>query len=182
MIILEDNDLAQYIKDEVAEPNDDPGKVAHKKNMIKVERILLESVNDHLLSNIDDLDSTKKMFDYLAKLYESKNSSRKVALRSRIRAMYFTKSETITSYFSKLKQLKDQLKAIDVPMDEDELCSTILDSFLDSWESFCQTVNARSEPCTFNNLFEWFLEEETRVNSRKTREPPPVQEEEKERS
>ena len=63
-------------------------------------------------------------------------------------------------------------------MDEDELCSTILDSFPDSWESFCQTVNARSEPRTFNSLFEWFLEEETRVNSKKIRGPPLVQEEE----
>src|SRR5271156_908377 len=115
---------------------------------------------------------------YLSNLYESKNSSRKVALRSQIRAMYFTKSESITSYFSKLKQLKDQLKAIDAPMDEDELCSTILDSFPDSWESFCQSVNARSGPRTFNNLFEWCLEEETRVNARKIRGTSVVQEEE----
>src|SRR5271156_7110794 len=115
---------------------------------------------------------------YLSNLYESKNSSRKVALRSQIRAMYFTKSESITSYFSKLKQLKDQLKAIDAPMDEDELCSTILDSFPDSWESFCQTVNARSVPRTFNNLFEWCLEEETRINARKLRGGPAEQEDE----
>ena len=81
MIILEDNDLAQYIKRDVAKPNDDPGKVAHRKNMIKEKTILLESMND-LLSNIDDLNSPKVMFDYLSKLYESKNSSREVALRS----------------------------------------------------------------------------------------------------
>ena len=58
------------------------------------------------------------------------------------------------------------------------MCLTILDSFPDSWESFCQTVNARSEPRTFSRLFDWFLEEETRVNSRKIRGPPPIQEEE----
>ena len=93
MIILEDNDLAQYVKAEVAEPNDDPGKLTFKKNMIKAKRIILESVNDHLLSNIDDLNTQKAMFDYLEKLCERKNSSRKVALRSQIRAMYFTKSK-----------------------------------------------------------------------------------------
>ena len=64
MIILEDNDLAQYVKTEVAEPNDDPGKLTFKKNMIKAKRIILESVNDHLLSNIDDLNTPKAMFDY----------------------------------------------------------------------------------------------------------------------
>ncbi len=44
MIILEDNDLAQYVKGDVVEPNDDPGKVAHRKNLIKAKRILLKSV------------------------------------------------------------------------------------------------------------------------------------------
>ena len=180
MIILEDNDLAQYVKAEVAEPNDEPGKLTFKKNMIKAKRIILESVNDHLLSNIDDLNTPKAMFVYLTNLYESKNSSRKVALRSQIRAMYFSRSETISSYFSKIKLLKDQLKAIDAPMDEDELCSTILDSFPDSWDSFCQSVNARSNPRTFNNLFEWCLEEETRINAKKIRGTPVVKEEEEE--
>ena len=138
MIILEDNDLAQCVKAEVPEPNDDAGKLTYKKNMIKAKRIILESVNDHLLSNIDDLNTPKAMFDYLSNLYESKHSSRKVSLRSQIRAMYFSKSDTVTSYFSKIKLLKDQLKAIEAPMDEDELCSTILDSFPESWDSFCQ--------------------------------------------
>ena len=103
MIILEDNDLAQYVRSDVIEPNDDPGKLTFKKNMIKAKRIILESVNDHLLSNIDDLTTPKTMFDYLSNLYESKHGSRKVSLRSQIRAMYFSKSDTITSYFSKIK-------------------------------------------------------------------------------
>ncbi len=80
MIILEDNDLAQYIKDDVAEPNDDPGKVAHRKNMIKEKRVLLEYVNDHLISNIYELDTEKQMYDYLGDLYEIKNRNRKVSL------------------------------------------------------------------------------------------------------
>ena len=105
MIILEDNDLAQYVRTDVAKPNDDPGKLTFKKNMIKAKRIILESVNDHLLSNIDDLNTPKAMFDYFSNLYESKNNNRKVALRSHIRAMYYNKSESITSYFTEVKLL-----------------------------------------------------------------------------
>ena len=66
-----------------------------------------------------------------------------------------------------------------VLIDEDELCSTILNSFLDSWESFYRSISEREEHRTFNNLFDWFMEEETMLNSRKLRGPPPAQEEEK---
>ncbi len=92
--------------------------------------------------------------------------------------MFYSKSESITSYFTKIKHLKDQLKAIGAEIDEDELCSNILNSFPDSWESFCHGVKAKSEPRTFNNLFDWFMEEEVRLGSRKRRGPPPAQEEE----
>ncbi len=63
-------------------------------------------------------------------------------------------------------------------MDEDELCLSILNPFPVSWESFCHSIRAKLEPRTFNNLFDWFMEEEVRLNSRKTRGPPPAQEEE----
>ena len=99
----------------------DLGKVNHRKNLIKANIILLEFVNDHPLSNMHDLNSPTVMFDYLSKLYESRNSSQKVALKIWIRAMYYNPSEAISSYFSKLKQLKHQLKAIDASMDEYEL-------------------------------------------------------------
>lgn len=91
--------------------------------------------------------------------------------------MFYSKSETITSYFTKIMQIRDQLKAIGDMVDEDELCSTILNYFPNSWESFVQSMSTIPGPCTFNLPYDFFIEEETRLNSRKTRGQP-VQEDE----
>ena len=57
----------------------------------------MDSVKDHLIPNIGDLDTAKYMFDTLTNLYESNNSNRKVALKNQIQGMYFSRSETISS-------------------------------------------------------------------------------------
>ena len=82
----------------------------------------MDSMKDHLIPNIGDLDLAKLMFDTMANLYENNNSNRKVALKSQIQEMFYSKSKSITSYFTKIKHLKDQLNAIGVEIDEDELC------------------------------------------------------------
>ena len=48
-IILEENDLAKYIKEEVAEPEEDEAKEKHKKDLIRAIRIIVDSIKDHLI-------------------------------------------------------------------------------------------------------------------------------------
>ena len=113
MIILEENDLKIYVKSVVAEPTENPKKAVYLKNKIKAKRILMDSMKDHLIPNIGDLDTAKEMFDHtLENLYESNSNTRKVSLKNKIQGMYFSTSESISPYFKKLKNLKDQLKAI----------------------------------------------------------------------
>ena len=47
-LILRDNELDKYIKDEVAEPEEDEAKEKHRKDLIKEMRIIDDSyVKDH---------------------------------------------------------------------------------------------------------------------------------------
>ena len=84
MIILEENDLLHYVKSIVALPVHPTKRLAYQKCMVKAKRIIMDSVKDHLIPNIGDLDTTKLMFDTLANLYENKNNNIKVALKSQI--------------------------------------------------------------------------------------------------
>ena len=49
MLILEENDLEGFIKEEVAEPKGDEAKAKHKKDMIKAKRIIANSIKYHLI-------------------------------------------------------------------------------------------------------------------------------------
>ena len=50
MIILEENDLEGFIKEDVVEPEGDEAKSKHKKNMINAKRIIVESIKNNLIS------------------------------------------------------------------------------------------------------------------------------------
>ena len=51
-LILEENDLDQYITQEVPEPEGDKDKDDHKRSMDKAKRIIAYSIKDHLIPHV----------------------------------------------------------------------------------------------------------------------------------
>jgi hypothetical protein len=72
-LILAKNDLARFIKEEVAEPEEVVEKAKHKKDSIRAQRIIADSIKDHLIPYVSSKKTTKEMFDSLRKLYEGNN-------------------------------------------------------------------------------------------------------------
>ena len=46
---LEENDLEEFIKEEVAKPKEAEAKSKYKKDMIKAKRIIVDSIKDNLI-------------------------------------------------------------------------------------------------------------------------------------
>ena len=80
-LILAENDLARFIKEEVEEPEDAVEKAKHQKDSIRAQRIIADSIKDHLIPYVSSKKTPKEMFDALSKLYEGKNINRKMNLR-----------------------------------------------------------------------------------------------------
>jgi hypothetical protein len=51
-LIIEENDLARFIKEEVPEPDDAADKEKHQKDMIRAKRIIADSIKDHLIPQV----------------------------------------------------------------------------------------------------------------------------------
>jgi hypothetical protein len=49
LLLLEENDLKDYVEGEVVAPTDPQKWTTHKKKEVKAKRVLLESVKDHLI-------------------------------------------------------------------------------------------------------------------------------------
>jgi hypothetical protein len=47
--VLEENDLSDYVMEEVAEPEEEEAKGKYRKNLIKIKRIIADSIRDHLI-------------------------------------------------------------------------------------------------------------------------------------
>ena len=149
------------------EPEDEEAKEKFKKNEVKAKRILTDSIKDHLIPNVSKLKTAKEMFDSLTKLYERKNTSRKLTLWHQLINVTMNKSETIANFFTRISQIKDQLAAIGDPVEDDELVTTTLNGFPPSWDPFVQGICARRKLPKFDKLWADCSQEESRLISKK---------------
>ena len=51
-LILKENGLEKYIKDEVAEPKEDEAKEKYEQDLIKAMRTIVDSIKDHLIPQV----------------------------------------------------------------------------------------------------------------------------------
>ena len=112
MLILEEHDLDGFIKEEVKEPKGEEAKAKLKKDMIKVKRIIANSIKDQLISQVSSKNTPKKMFDALTSMFEGKNINKRMTLRNQLKGVKIQKIETIKSYFSRVSHIKEQLDSI----------------------------------------------------------------------
>jgi hypothetical protein len=84
-LILEENDLAIFVKEEVPEPADAAKKEKHQNDTIRAKRIIVDSIKDHLIAQVSSKNTPKEMFDALTILYEGKNINWKMNLRTQLK-------------------------------------------------------------------------------------------------
>ena len=62
-LILKENGLEKYIKDEIAEPKEDKAKEKHEQDLIKTMRIITDSIKDHFIPQVSSKKTPKHMYD-----------------------------------------------------------------------------------------------------------------------
>ena len=78
--------------------------------MVMSKRIISNSIKDHLIPWVSSLKTPKAMFDAITKLFEGKNINRKMTLRNQLKNVKIQNEETIQSYFTRISQIKKNLK------------------------------------------------------------------------
>jgi hypothetical protein len=101
-LILDKNDLLEHVTVGVPEPDEAKKNTKHKKNEKKEKRIVSDSVKDHLIPHISELHTSRKMYEALNRLYESKDISQNLTLRNQLHNMKMENSESITSYLMRV--------------------------------------------------------------------------------
>jgi hypothetical protein len=84
-LILEENDLARFIKENVPERADATTIAKYQKDMVRAKRIIADSIKDHLIPQVSSKNTPKKMFDALARMHEGRNINWKMNLRTQLK-------------------------------------------------------------------------------------------------
>ena len=81
-----------------------------------------------------------------------------------------SKDEGVGPFFTKIAQVRDQLTAIGITMDDDDLVQTIFDGLPNTWETFLASISGRENQPNFDRLWHDCLEEEGRTSCKETKE------------
>jgi hypothetical protein len=96
------------MKGKIMEPQFEAGKEKEPQNVAVMENfkdndtnamsIIVDSVNDHLISYITHIDSSKKIYDALTNLFLVRNIGKVMSLKNNLRDMKINDDDNITSY------------------------------------------------------------------------------------
>jgi hypothetical protein len=82
-LILEENDLARFIQEDVPKPANAAAKAKHQKDTVRAKRIIANSIKDHLIPQVSSKKTPKEMFDALTRaLATHTKGGRKKLIRS----------------------------------------------------------------------------------------------------
>ena len=68
--------LEQYIESNLPMPESESGKVTWKRHHNKAIKIIIDSIKDHILPSISNLQTAFKMFSTIRDTFEINNTSR----------------------------------------------------------------------------------------------------------
>jgi hypothetical protein len=167
--------VLDIVKEKIVEPQFEEGKEKEPQNVAIMEKfkdnginamgIIVDSVKDHLIPYISHLDSSKKMYDALTNLFLAKNIGQVMSMKNELHDIKMNDDESITSYFVRISQLRDQLQSIEEIISEKEL-NIVLNGLPKTWDAFVASMNTRKEYPTFEELWTCCAQEESRINAK----------------
>jgi hypothetical protein len=158
-LILAKNKVLDIMKGKIVEPEFEEGKEKELQNDAVMEKlkdghfnamsIIVDSIKDHLIPYISHLDLSKKMYDALTNLFSVRNIGQVMSMNNDLCDMKMNDDDSITSYFVRISQLRDQLQAIEEIISEKELVNIVLNGLPKTWDAFAASMNTRKEYPTF---------------------------------
>ena len=131
MLILQENDLDGFVKEEVKEPEEFEAKSKYKKDMV-----IENYIKDNLIPRVSSRKTPKELFDAPSGLFEGRNINRKMTPRNHLKSVRAQKSKTMQPYFTRVAQIKDRLESIGYTVEEIEIVMTTLNGLPRYWEYF----------------------------------------------
>jgi hypothetical protein len=175
-LILAKNKVLDIVKGNIVKPKFKEGEEKESQNIAAMEKfkdvdinamsIIVDSIKDHLIPYISHLDSSKKMYDALTNLFSVRNIGQVMSLKNDLCDMKMNDDDSITSYFVRISQLRDQLQAIEEITSEKELVNIVLNGIPKTWDAFAKSMNTRKEYPTFEELWTCCAQEESRINAK----------------
>ena len=133
-----------------------------EKRENKAKVLLKMSVKDNVIVHIRDCKTSADIWTKIKSLYETQNTSRVLALKSKLFSMRMDERETATAFVVLIKDVKDRLGAIKVTVPDEDLVAITMNRMRDEFQTFITGLSAREKAPTFDDLTGILQQEEER--------------------
>ena len=116
--------------------------------------------------NVSGEDSAKKLREKLGNLYQSKSLVNKLFLRKKLYHLRMEDGDFVTDHLNTFNTLVSQLISIDIKMDEEDTCITLLCSLPNSWDNLVVAIGSITKfTLKFEDIVSSLLSKEMRRKS-----------------
>ena len=121
---------------------------------------------DSILLNVSGEDSMKKMWEKLGNLYQSKSLVNKLFLGKKLYHHRMEDDDSMIDHLNVFNALVSQLISVDINMEEENNCITLLCSLLDSWDNMVVAIGGSTKSTLkFEDIVSSFFSEQMRRKS-----------------
>jgi hypothetical protein len=152
-LIIAKNKVMDMVKGKIKELQYDAGKENFKDNYITSMSLIMDSIIDHLIPYISNLYTSHKMYDALTNLFTVKNVGQVTSLKNDLHDTKMMKDDTISSYFVKISQLRDQIQVINEVVLDKDIIPVALNGLPRPWDAFDSSMNTRKEFPNFEEIW-----------------------------
>ena len=124
--------------------------------------MFFDSIKDCVIPHVTGKSHAFDIWKDLCTLYQSKNQNKNIVLREKLRNTKMTDVDTVTTYLTKISQVRDELGVAGEKVEDEELVRYALNGFTAKWHTFVQGVVAREKLPDWTRLWDDFVQEETR--------------------
>jgi hypothetical protein len=134
--------------------------------------VILASLSPEVLSQCLFLTTSKAVWDKLDGLYVAQSRARAMQLRMQLTTL--KKNDlSATDYFSRVKELTDNLAAAGEPLRDDEIIAYVLTGLPEEYDSLVTSITTRAEPMSLSDVYTNLLSFEVRLLQRQAASQPP---------
>ena len=102
-------------------PEEESEKTTWKRHKSKAKKIIIDVVRDHILPSIARLKTAYKAFKTIKDPFEINNKRKILTLKHQLLNIKINKGKTITTYFLRISEIRDQLATIGNNADDEEV-------------------------------------------------------------
>jgi len=118
----------------------------------RARTLLKMLVKDCIIPHIRECKTTNEIWGIMKELYEIKNSNHFLFLKSKILSLKMEENETVASFVTRIKDLKNKSADIGHTVDDTDLVTIAMNGVIDDYQMFVTGINVREKIPKFEEL------------------------------